>query len=150
LEYWAEVDNYEIEIFGTDIDTEIIEQAKRGIYSSRSINNLPQAILKRYFTPLPDSRYQISQELRDSISFQQVNVISPAQTRFYRDFDIIFSRNMLIYFDDNSRRIATQVFYDALRPGGFICLSAAESMNRITSLFKPRAFPGVTAYQKPL
>jgi len=150
LEYWPQVDDYEIEIFGTDIDTEIIAQAKRGIYSPRSVQFLPQDILGRYFTPMSDGCYQISAELRDSIVFQQVNVTSAAQTRCFRDFDVIFSRNMLIYFDDQSRRIAVEAFYDALRPSGFICLAPTESLSRITSLFKLRPFPGVTAYQKKL
>lgn len=150
LEHWPQVDEYEIEIFGTDIDTKIIDQAKRGVYSARSVQNLPKEILKQYFAPISGGSYRISAELRDSISFKQVNIMSSAQTRCYRDFDIIFSRNMLIYFDDKSRRIAADTFFDALKPGGFICLAPAESMNHITSVFKLRTFPGVTAYQRPL
>lgn len=150
LEYWPQVDDYEIEIFGTDIDTQIIEHAQRGIYSPRSVQNVPPEILQKYFSPMAGGHYKISAELRDSIAFQQVNIIDAAQTRCFRDFDIIFSRNMLIYFDDKSRRIAAEAFYDALRPDGFICLAPTESMSRISSLFKLRTYPGVTAYQKPL
>jgi chemotaxis protein methyltransferase CheR len=149
LEYWPQVDEYEIEIFGTDIDTQIIEQAKRGIFSARSVQNLPKKILGRYFTPMAGGHHKISAELRDSIAFQQVNIVKAAQTRSFRDFDIIFSRNMLIYFDAKSRRIAAETFFDALKPGGFICLAPTEPMGQITSAFKHRAFPGVTAYQKP-
>ncbi len=150
LEFWPQVDNYEIEIFGTDIDSQIIEQAKRGIFSPRSVQNLPKDILGRYFTLMPGGHYKISDELRDSIAFQQVNIVSAAQTRCFRDFDIIFSRNMLIYFDNKSRRIAAEAFYDALRPGGFICLAPTEPMSHISSQFRHRSFPGVTAYQRPL
>ena len=150
LEYWPQVDDYEIEIFGTDIDSRVIQQAASGIYSMRSTQNLPKHILKRYFTPVSGDRLEISADLRGSIHFQQVNIMNAAQTRSFRDFDIIFSRNMLIYFDSKSRRIAAQTFFDALKPGGFVCLAPTEPMNNITSLFKTRSFPGVTTYQRPL
>jgi chemotaxis protein methyltransferase CheR len=149
LEYWDQVDNYEIELYGTDIDSQIIEQARCGIFSPRSVQYLPAGILGRYFKRTADQGYQICNELRDSITFQQVNIINLLQTRGFRDFDIIFSRNMLIYFDDRSRRIACDVFFDALRPGGFVCLAPTESMGQVSSLFTPRMFPGVTVYQKP-
>jgi chemotaxis protein methyltransferase CheR len=55
----------------------------------------------------------------------------------------------LIYFDDLSRQKAAEAFYDALNPGGFICLGHAESMSRITSLFRVRKFPEAIVYQKP-
>jgi chemotaxis protein methyltransferase CheR len=150
LEHWPQVDDYEIEIFGTDIDSQIIEQARRGIFSPRSVQNLPKNLIGRYFTPLAGGHYQISAELRDSIAFTQVNIVNAAQTRGFRDFDIIFSRNMLIYFDNKSRRIAAEAFYDALKPGGFICLAPTEPMSHISSQFRHRTFPGVTAYQRPL
>jgi chemotaxis protein methyltransferase CheR len=147
--HWPDVDDYEIEIFGTDIDTSVLEQAKRGIYSERSVQGLPKNVIDTYFTKLPGRSFQICAELRDSVSFDQLNIIDTKQTRGFRDFDIIFSRNMLIYFDEKSRKIAAEAFYDALAPGGFLCLAPAESMSRISSLFKLRTFPGVTAYQKP-
>jgi chemotaxis protein methyltransferase CheR len=150
LEHWPAVDDYDIEIYGTDIDTHMLAAAQRGIYSTRSIQYLPVSVLRKYFSRLSEGRHQICDELRSSVTFERVNIMDVTQTRAYRDFDVIFSRNMLIYFDDKSRRIAADAFYDALRPGGFIWLAPAESMNRITSLFKVRSFPGANAFQKPL
>ena len=66
------------------------------------------------------------------------------------EFDVVFCRNMLIYFDDVSRRAAVEAIYDALRPGGFICLGHSESMSRMSSLFTLRKFPDAVVYQKPL
>ena len=54
----------------------------------------------------------------------------------YRDFDIVFCRNVLIYFDDASRRMAAENLYDCLRPGGYICLGHSETMSRISPLFQ--------------
>jgi chemotaxis protein methyltransferase CheR len=63
---------------------------------------------------------------------------------------VIFCRNLLIYFDDFSRKAAGETFFDALNPGGFICLGHSESMSRISSLYKVRKFPEAIVYQKPL
>ncbi len=62
----------------------------------------------------------------------------------------MFCRNLLIYFDDASRRDAAQTIYEALRPGGFVCLGHSESMSRISSLFELRKFTEAIVYQKPL
>ncbi len=62
---------------------------------------------------------------------------------------LFFCRNLLIYFDDFSRRQAAGVFFDALNPGAFICLGHSESMSRISAMFKVRKFPEAIVYQKP-
>ena len=67
----------------------------------------------------------------------------------YRDFDLIFCRNVLIYFDDASRRLAAENLYDCLRPGGYICLGHSESMSRISPLFSVSRFPDAIVYQRP-
>ena len=69
--------------------------------------------------------------------------------RGYRDFDIVFCRNVLIYFDDASRRIAAENLYDCLRPGGYICLGHSETMSRISPLFRVCRFSDAIVYQKP-
>jgi chemotaxis protein methyltransferase CheR len=70
--------------------------------------------------------------------------------RAFANIDIIFCRNMLIYFDDQSRLSTVQNFYDCMAPGGFICLGHSESMSRISSIFAPRHFPQAMVHQKPL
>ncbi len=70
--------------------------------------------------------------------------------RGYREFDVVFCRNLLIYFDDSSRRVAAEALFNAMRPGGFICLGHSESMSRISPLFAVRKFPEAIVYQKPL
>jgi chemotaxis protein methyltransferase CheR len=97
-----------------------------------------------------DNEYQICEELKQSVEFTRVNLSEPADTRSYRNFDVIFCRNLLIYFDDISRKEASEIFYDALKPGGYICLGHSESMSRISSLYNVRKFPEAIVYQKPL
>lgn len=148
-EFWPLINQWDIELMSSDIDTEILARARAGRYTARSIQNLPTTLLNRYFTPLPDGEYLISEDFRTSVEFTRVNLANPADTWNYHHFDIIFCRNLLIYFDDLSRRKAAEVFYDALNPGGYVCLGHSESMSRITSLFRVRKFPEAIVYQKP-
>jgi chemotaxis protein methyltransferase CheR len=148
LERWAGIHNYDVEIVASDIDTQILQQARRGLYSDRSVGQLPKEYLEKYFTRTPQG-HQISDVLRSAVEFTRVNLSEPADTRAYRQFDIVFCRNLLIYFDDLSRKTAAETFYDALKPGGFICLGHSESMSRISSLYRVRKFPEAIVYQKP-
>jgi chemotaxis protein methyltransferase CheR len=149
LEYWAGINDWDIEIISSDIDTKILAQARKGRCSVRSVQHLPENILRKYFTRVSDE-YQICEELREAVEFTRVNLAESADTRPYRNFDVIFCRNLLIYFDDVSRKTASETFYDALNPGGYICLGHSESMSRISSLYKVRKFPEAIVYQKPL
>lgn len=150
LEHWDKVDDYDIELYASDIDTDVLKLAEEGIYQKRALQYLPESIIGKYFTEVSSGNYQIISTLRDSVTFTRVNVTDATQTRDYRNFDIIFCRNLLIYFDDMSRREAAETFYDALIPGGFICLGHSESMSRISSLFTSRKFPDGIIYQKPI
>lgn len=150
LERWARIDDYEVEILSSDIDTNVLAAAQRGIYSARSVAQLPRPYLERYFTAAGDGEWRISRDLVSAVEFSQVNLTNAADTRRFRDIDLIFCRNLLIYFDDLSRRIAAEAMFDALGPGGFICLGHSESMSRISSLYTPRRFPDAMVHQKPL
>ena len=150
LERWPQIDRYDVEIFSSDIDTAALEAAGRGIYSKRSVEQLPPAYLRKYFKPHGVDEWQISPDLASAVEFSRVNLNDAGDTRRYRDMDIVFCRNLLIYFDDLSRRVAAEALYDAMRPGGFICLGHSESMSRMSSLFTVRRFPDAMVYQKPL
>ncbi|MCZ8077277.1 MAG: chemotaxis protein [Burkholderiales bacterium PBB2] len=150
LERWAHINDYEVEILSSDIDTKVLSAAQRGVYSARSIANLPRDYLNRYFTQTRDQEWTISRDLVAAVDFSQVNLSDPADTRRFRNIDLIFCRNLLIYFDDLSRKVAAEAMFDALSPGGFICLGHSESMSRITSLYRVRRFADAMVYQKPL
>ena len=149
LEYWKDVNNYDVEIIGTDIDTKALDAAQKGLYSQRSVSHIPKHLLRKYFTPTKNDQFQICSDLIDSIDFRQANLNDPIQMRSFYDFDIIFCRNLLIYFDDVSRRQAAETFFDALNPGGFLCLGHSESMSRMSNLFEIRKFPEAIVYQRP-
>ncbi len=147
LEHWSGISQWDVEIISSDIDTAILKRARQGLYSARSVQHLPATILAKYFKEQGDG-YQVSDDLRQSVEFTRVNLMNPADVRAYRGFDVIFCRNLLIYFDDLSRRQAADTFFDALNPGGFLCLGHSESMSRISSLFQVRKFPESIVYQR--
>ena len=149
MERWPGLARWDVEIISSDIDTGILHKARVGRYSSRSVQHVPAAWLAKYFTRMGDE-YQICEDLQQAVEFTRVNLAEPADTRPYRNFDVIFCRNLLIYFDDVSRKAAAETFYDALAPGGYICLGHSESMSRISSLYKVRKFPEAIIYQKTL
>ena len=150
LERWSKIDQYDVEILSSDIDTAALQSAQRGIYSQRSVAQLPHVYLKKYFTAHGEDEYRISRDLVNAVEFSRVNLSDPADTRRFRDIDVIFCRNLLIYFDDLSRRVAAEAMFDTLSPGGFICLGHSESMSRMSSLYTVRRFPDAMVYQKPL
>jgi len=150
LERWPLINDYEVEILSSDIDTTVLSAAQRGIYSARSVGQLPKEYLNKYFTKRNDNEFAISRDLVAAVEFTRVNLTDANDTRRFRDIDLIFCRNLLIYFDDLSRRVAAEAMYDAMSPGGFICLGHSESMSRITSLFQVRRFADAMVYQKPL
>ena len=149
MENWPQVDRYNIEIVGSDIDTRALKAAAEGIYGARALMRLTRDVVDRYFRPVADGDHQIDEGLRNSIEFTRANLIDSQDMARYRDFDLIFCRNVLIYFDDASRRQAAENLYDCLRPGGYICLGHSESMSRISPLFRVSRFPDAIVYQRP-
>jgi chemotaxis protein methyltransferase CheR len=150
LENWAEVDAWDIEIIGSDIDTRVLEAAREGLYGQRALMRLTPDLIQKYFEPVGGDRWRILQDLRDSVRFSTANVMEAGETGPHGRFDVIFCRNMLIYFDDTSRRLAAENLFESLLPGGYICLGHTESMSRISPLFEVCRYADSIVYQRPL
>ena len=149
LENWPEVDVQDIEIVGSDIDTECVTAARQGEFGQRALMRLTPALIGKYFVASGKERWRIVEDLRQSVQFTTANLMDPAETRRHGIFDVIFCRNVLIYFDDASRRLAAENLFECLAPGGFICLGHTESMSRISPLFEVRRFADAIVYQRP-
>ncbi len=146
LENWPIVDVYNIEIVGSDIDTEALQAAARGRYGARALSKLPRDILDTYFEPEGDGHREIIRDLKESVKFTATNLVDWEAMAAQGRFDIIFCRNLLIYFDEASREVVAQNLYDALHPHGFLCLGHTESMSRISGKFTARRFPEAIVY----
>jgi chemotaxis protein methyltransferase CheR len=137
----------DIELVGIDIDSTVIEKAKAGKFSDRSVHAIPKNILGEWFKQ-KSLGYEISDDLKETVDFQVANVFDRNQMRKLGKFDVIFSRNMLIYFDDASRKEVAMTFYDMLNPGGYVLLGHAEYMSRIVSVFQAKKVGTTLIYQK--
>jgi chemotaxis protein methyltransferase CheR len=149
LENWPLVDRYDIEIVGSDVDTDALALARTGTYGKRALMRLPPPVVAKYFESDGADTWRIIEELRQSVRFTAANLVAPAEMRAHGQFDVIFCRNVLIYFDDTSRRLAAENLFDNLFPGGFICLGHTESMSRISPLFDVARFDDAIVYQRP-
>ena len=149
LENWALVDQYEIEIVGSDIDTGVLEKARDGSFGKRALMRLSPYLVEKYFTPQGPDMWKILDDLRESVRFSRVNIVERSETHPNGRFDVIFCRNVLIYFDDVSRRVAAENLYENLEPGGYICLGHTESMSRISALFDVQRFADAIVYRRP-
>ncbi|NBC37416.1 chemotaxis protein [Novosphingobium sp. FSY-8] len=150
LENWGRANDFDIEILASDIDSRVLGRAQEGIYEARALHRVPTKVRDTYFRKLDNDRWQVIDDLRESVDFSLVNVCNPTQMARMRGIDVIFCRNLLIYFDDLSRRRAAEHFYEALNPGGFVALGHSESMSRISNIFNPRKFPEAIVHQRPV
>ena len=150
LENWPRASEFDIEIIASDIDTRVLGRARNGVYQARALHRVPPRVRDTYFRKVDSDSWQVVQDLRESIDFGICNVSDPVQMARMRGIDVIFCRNLLIYFDDLSRRQTAENFFDALNPGGFVALGHSESMSRISPIFLPRKFPEALVHQRPL
>jgi len=148
LENWSLVDAYNIEIVGSDIDTAILRQAVDGCYGARSLSKLPKEVVNRYFDSELDQQRRLIGDLRESVTFAKGNIVDRQSLTALGRFDVIFCRNLLIYFDEAAREVAARNIHELLYPGGFICLGHTESMSRISETFEPVRFPDAIVYRE--
>lgn len=149
LENWALVDAYNIEIVGSDIDTHALNLAREGRYGTRSLARLPEGVVRTYFEGERNHRRKIIDDLRESVRFAPANIVDRGTLGGLGRFDVILCRNLLIYFDDQSRSIAADNLFESLNPGGFLCLGHSESMARISDRFAMVRLDDAIVYRKP-
>lgn len=126
-------DQYRIQLFATDVDTDAMQFARRGIYSAASLAELDPQIVQRYFRPIED-RYEISRTIRDVVLFaRQDLVLDPPFLRL----DLISCRNVLIYLQPSLQARILSLFHYALLPEGRLFLGKSESVAQQDLLFVP-------------
>ena len=117
---------WDTRILATDISQKALAAAKKGVYELPS--TVPDTWRKRYFKQVDGNRYAVSQEIRDNVIFQTFNLMDPI--RFRLKFDVIFCRNVMIYFDQPTKDALVRRFYDATNPGGYLMISHSENLSK--------------------
>ncbi|HEX7975310.1 MAG TPA: protein-glutamate O-methyltransferase CheR, partial [Anaerolineales bacterium] len=125
-----------IELIATDMNAAAIALARRAIYRQRSLRNLPPPVLEKYFQPSLQGEYTLSSGIRSLVQFSRGNLVDPNEVQLIPPCDIIFCRNVFIYFSgDTVLQVATS-FYNKLNEPGYLFLGAAESLFRFDTPFK--------------
>ncbi len=135
LEESAKMAGYGYDIIATDISNRVLDKARSGIYTQFEIQRgLPITMMLKYFKQLPDNTWQANETLRSMASFREANLLQPFTA--LGKFDLILCRNVLIYFDEPTKRDILERMAQILNPGGFLMLGSTESTMGITTKFR--------------
>lgn len=132
--FGLDYNNWDTTILATDISRKVLETAVKGIYTQEQINNLPERWKKADFKKLENGNYQVKQEIKDKVLFRLFNLMDPIP--FKKKLDIVFLRNVMIYFDDDSKRKLIDRIYDCMEPGGYLFIGTTENIDRSATAFK--------------
>lgn len=121
----SQASQWDTRILATDISAQAMATAKRGVYELP--DTMPAEWKRKYFTPGQNGTYTVTPQLRNNVIFQPFNLMDPIQ--FKRKFDVIFCRNVMIYFDQPTKDALVRRFYDATVPGGYFLISYSENLS---------------------
>ena len=121
----SQADQWDTRLLATDISNRAMTAAKKGVYELP--DTIPADWKKKYFTPVAGGQYQVAPKVRNNVIFQPFNLMDPI--KFRRKFDVIFCRNVMIYFDQPTKDALVRRFYDATVPGGYLLISKSENLS---------------------
>jgi len=142
-DFGARLNGWDAKILATDLDTNMVAHAAAGIYEANRMDPVPVPIRKRYFAAQPDGRVRIEPGPRALITFKQLNLLE--HWPMAGPFDVIFCRNVVIYFDKPTQRRLFDRYADLLKPDGWLFVGHSESLNNVSDRFK---LVGRTIYRR--
>jgi chemotaxis protein methyltransferase CheR len=146
-EVFPQSQSWDCKIVATDIDENMLQKVAVARYGQRSVNDVPQEYKDKYLIA-EGAEYAVRRRTAALVEPRHLNLNDRMALRAMRGFDFIFCRNVLIYFDDLSRKSVVDHFYNALNPGGYIFLGHSESIGRVTSAFALKRFENHLVYVK--
>lgn len=124
---------WDFQILATDISANAMEKAQNATYHEDSLKNLDPSWIRKYFVS-QGGTYQLKPEIRKEVLFKHFNLMDPIP--YHKRFDLIFCRNVMIYFDQITKNNLVNKFYDAIKPGGYLFIGHSETIQRDQSPFK--------------
>lgn len=140
--------DWDIEILGSDINQRVLQHARKGIYRKNSFRTTEEYYIEKYFTG-ENNLYKINDNVRRLVNFSCLNLLDPFKVKFAGEIDVILCRNVLIYFDLETRKRVIKGFYERLTDGRYLLLGHAESLMNISTAFTLKHFKHDMVYQKP-
>lgn len=144
---FPQAQTWDCEIVATDIDENMLRKVVAARYGFRSVNEVPDGYREKYLIEDGDE-WVVRRRTASLVQVRHLNLQDRMAMRAMRGIDFIFCRNVLIYFDDLSRKAVIDHFYNALNPGGYVFLGHSESVGRVTTAFKLKRFETHLVYVK--
>ncbi len=139
---------WKIEIIGTDISQKVLQHARRAVYGKSSFRATEESDMRRFFHQQVDG-YKVKDSIRELVTISHLNLFDTNRLTMLGKVDIVFCRNVIIYFDKAAKKRVIESFHSALYDGGFLLLGHSESLMNITTMFMLRHFKNDMIYQKP-
>ncbi|MCU0575424.1 MAG: protein-glutamate O-methyltransferase CheR [Desulfobacterota bacterium] len=139
--------SWDVKIVASDISEKALRSAKAAVYSDYSLRSVPPEIKREFFLS-EGNAYRIIEEVRNLVDLQYLNLNDTRRIQIMKGFDVIFCRNVLIYFDDEAKKRFVSQLYDCLNHGGYLFIGHSESLHNISRAFKLVHFPGALGYKK--
>lgn len=124
---------WKIQILASDISENVLSKAREGIYTEEAIKNLPESFKKKYFDRTNDGKLQVNADIRKYVTFKVFNLMDPITEK--NKYDVIFCRNVMIYFNAETKLNIVNKFYDANKSGGYLMIGHAETIQRNKSKY---------------
>ncbi|MEM6732502.1 MAG: protein-glutamate O-methyltransferase CheR [Myxococcota bacterium] len=140
---------YSFDIFGNDISRKVLKQARSGMFRESSFRQTDPAYIDRYFKPEERNAYRLADAVRERVTFGHLNLMDEASMALISNVDVIFCRNVIIYFSAESRHQLIAMFHRKLRPGGYLLLGHSESLVNLSTDFELVPLKNDIVYRKP-
>jgi chemotaxis protein methyltransferase CheR len=140
--------DWRVEIVGTDISQRVLQHARRAVYGKSAFRATDEKYVKRFFIEQDDG-FKVCNDIRDIVTISHLNLFDVNRLAMLGKMDLIFCRNVIIYFDLAAKKRVVESFFTTLHEGGFLLLGHSESLMNVTTQFTLRHFKNDMIYQKP-
>lgn len=144
----TELPSWDVKITANDLSERVLMSARRGVYNEYTLRTTPKHLVERYFERDSEGNFRVSAEVKSLVTFGQLNLSDKVQIKRVERSNIVFCRNVIIYFDDEMKQRVISAFYDNLFASGYLLIGHSESLHNISRAFRPMHYPGAIVYRK--
>ncbi|MFZ5468967.1 MAG: CheR family methyltransferase [Myxococcota bacterium] len=143
-------EGWDVEVYGTDISKRVLATARRAEYGASALRATPASLIERYFLPAGAHRKQVKENARALVSFGHLNLLDAEMSQLVPRMDVVFCRNVMIYFDAPARKRVLRMFHEKLVEGGYLLLGHSENLISSTADFELVHLESDLVYRRPL
>ncbi len=142
-------EGWDVGVYGTDISRRVLASARQGEYGPSALRSTPPDKVARYFVPVGPGRVRVREDVRSWVSFGQLNLLDGETGQLVPRMDLVFCRNVMIYFDMPARVRVLRLIYERLVPGGYLLLGHSENLLNVSADFELVHLANDLVYRKP-